>query len=110
MEQRTKGSFLYEKYIERFPNSTVARDQLMPDSGGHFSYNLYRGRYDEAWFRADGGNKLRMLYLGFIPTWQDRDLSPRSTSQRRFAEMVCSLIEYHERIGNINLDNIHKRE
>ena len=105
MKQRSSGSFLYEKYIEKFPNSTVAHDQEYPSSGGHFSYNLYLGNYDEAWFRADGGNRIRMLSLGFIPDWKDRDLTPT-----RFAQMVSESINYQATIGNIDLQNIHNSE
>ena len=100
-----KGSTLYYRYIEKFPKSTVARDQNYPASGGHFSYNLYQGKYNEAWFRADGGNKMRMLSIGFVPDWADRDLTPN-----RFCQMVTSIINYQDQIGNIDLQNIHHRE
>ena len=56
---------MYLRYVEEYPNSSVARDYRQRSGGGHFATALFENRLNDAWIHADFNNEKRMLYLGF---------------------------------------------
>ncbi len=64
-----RGSDMYEEYLEKYPNSSIGIDvnKTWGFRGGHGSFGQYlmEGDYGEAWFRADGENRVKMIQLGF---------------------------------------------
>ena len=56
---------MYLRYVEEYPNSSVARDYRQRSGGGHFATALFENRLNDAWIHADFNNEKRLLYLGF---------------------------------------------
>ena len=61
-------SILFERYINAFPNSLIAlHTELLGDdiSHGSFSDALKEGRYEDAMYKADDDNLIKLDTLGF---------------------------------------------
>lgn len=63
---RENASDLYKIYVNRFPDSHIAMDlkRVGIPSHGHFGQALYEGRYEDAMYRADAENLVRLHELG----------------------------------------------
>lgn len=78
-------SMLYKRYIEAFPASRIAMDIDMfgPDvSHGGFGDALKEGKYEEAMYRADDDNLIKLDILAFF------NYIPNALLQTNFMRLV----------------------
>lgn len=84
---------IYESYLKKFPNSHIAQDVerwgIGTGSHGHFGDALRRGDIEEAMFRADAENLVKLKKLGIDSMLSDRrkhpdDPSPKETFDGRY--------------------------
>lgn len=78
-------SILFERYINAFPNSLIAlHTELLGDdtSHGSFSDALKEGRYEDAMYKADDDNLIKLDTLGF------HNYIPNALLQTNFLRLV----------------------
>lgn len=78
-------SILYKRYIEAFPNSLIAvHTSVLGDdiSHGSFSDALKEGRYEDAMYRADDNNLIKLEQLAFF------NYIPNALLQTNFLRLV----------------------
>ena len=92
---------MYLRYVEEYPNSSVARDYRQRTGGGHFATALFENRLNDAWIHADFNNEKRMLYLGFranMPqVFRDCSGSPCMLSDHEFINDIVCMISYFDK-------------
>lgn len=79
---RDNASDLYKLYVSMFPNSHIAMDLRRAGipSHGHFGEALYEGRYEDAMYRADSDNLIKLHELGIEAFLSKEKKHPDDTS------------------------------
>ena len=78
-------SILFERYISAFPDSLIARHtEMLGDdvSHGSFSDALKEGRYEDAMYKADDDNLIKLDILSF------HNYIPNALLQTNFLRLV----------------------